>query len=560
MDKLLSEMKKKKKELDKAYYQLNLPLVSDEEYDALKGKIMARCELMGLPYVEEMSEYIDLDKPVPHPTRMTSLACVDESDEEKIRPLLSGHSKKAIVEAKLDGIAVNLIYVAGTLVNAASRGTHFKGEVLWHHRNSIGKIPNDIPLIAPLVEVRGEVVISEANLALLNEQRKKEGAKPYVTARNAAAGLLRLKDSSPYSQYMEFHAHGMGLGLELFNRYSNVRDWFIDNGFTPAFFIDVVDHSGMLPSVMKWARDNKDDIGFDCDGIVIKTNDLCLHEKLGIAGNDPKWAYAVKFNDEVGRSRVEGITLTVGQTGAITATLSYEPVTLGGNVCKSAVIPNLNDLKSRSFVKGAEITIRRSGDTTPYIAGVADNGRRAPFPKKCPSCGTPLATRGTETYYCPAHGTCHEQVFKRAVYIVSKKVLDIKGVAETTIRKVFDALATEGVHISPAYILGQMYSVWTNGEIGLSVAESKRVSVALENASKQPMTKIIQAACFPGIGPGACKTLSNRYDTLTELIDAIANRKVDVLSEEKRKTLYEFAPGLQWLVWAKGFFTLSDKK
>lgn len=553
----------KKEQYDRSYYQLELPLVSDDEYDALKGNLREYARNLGYDIPDDTLHYLDTNNAVTHPSRMYSLACAISTDKEKFRPLFKRKSH-VIAEAKLDGVAINIIYLNDKLANAVTRGDHFKGESMLGKIARLENVPATESLHLDVYEVRGEVVISKKKLAELNAQRKTQGKPVYKTGRNAVAALLRSNDDEALAKAgCEFIVYGMGKGKEIFSDHKSMMG-FLSELWTVTAALDELNWSDPIENTFNSVKEARDNYPYEIDGVVFKANCHKVQEELGYSGNDPKWAYALKFNEAVGTTRVEDVTISVGRTGAITGTLHYEPVELGGVTCTTAVIPSMEKLRIWSPYPGKEVQIMRAGDTIPYIVDMGRETHRDMFvvPRHCPSCNSELTIRGTETLICGNHSECKAQVLSLFHYQCSKKVLNFVGFGDKSRIKFIDALYDDGIKdmlgiwglLAGPASARKPYFVKT----GLTPGKIESIEESLSKLWRQPLWKLVAAAGFHGVAEGTCKKIASPYGGLMPLIADLEKGSLSgsPLTEKKMKSIRTNRPAMDWLYLVAGNFTL----
>ncbi|RMD46471.1 MAG: NAD-dependent DNA ligase LigA [Alphaproteobacteria bacterium] len=465
-------------EADRAYYMRAAPLMSDAEYDALKRRnaaIEARfphlirpdspSRRVGAPPAEGFRK-------VRHAVRMFSLEnALDEEEarefDARVRRFLGLGADAPLayaVEPKIDGLSLNLRYEGGWLVQAATRGDGVEGEDVTANARTITDIPHRLPPGAPeLIEVRGEVYMTHADFAALNERQKAAGERPFANPRNAAAGSLRQLDPGVTAERpLRFFAWGWGelpgpveevLAPTQFEAMRRIRDL----GFpVPA---EASREPGIEDCLSRWEwfSQHRAELGYDIDGVVYKVDDLALQARLGYRSTSPRWAIAHKFPAETAWTQLLAIDIQVGRTGALSPVARLRPVTVGGVVVSSATLHNEDyiagrDARGRPIRGGKDIRVGdwvmvyRAGDVIPKVADV-DLSRRPPdarpfqFPTRCPVCGAAaIREPGDSVRRCTAGLACPAQVIEKLKHFVSRDAFDIEGLG--------------GQHVEEFYRLG----------------------------------------------------------------------------------------------------------
>jgi DNA ligase (NAD+) len=444
---------------DIAYHQKDAPEISDAAYDALKQR-NARIEALfpDLKRADSPSEQIGAKLAegfgkISHAVRMLSLgnAFTDEDITEfddYIRKYLNlGRADLAYTaEPKIDGLSLSLRYEGGVLVQAATRGDGEVGENVTENARTIADIPTRLTGAPALLEVRGEVYMSHADFAALNARQAEAGGKSFANPRNAAAGSLRQLDPAiTRARPLRFYAYGWGAlseplaetQMDAITRLAALG--FVTNDLTrlchgPA---EMLDHYRRIEA-------QRATLGYDIDGVVYKVNDLALQARLGFRSTTPRWAMAHKFPAELAWTRLEGIDIQVGRTGALSPVARLLPVTVGGVVVSNATLHNEDyiagrDARGNMIREGKDIRpgdwvqVYRAGDVIPKVADVDLSRRPAEaqpfvFPDHCPECGSAaIREEGDAVRRCTGGMICPAQAVERLKHFVSRAAFDIEG-------------------------------------------------------------------------------------------------------------------------------------
>ncbi|WP_166998331.1 NAD-dependent DNA ligase LigA [Microbacterium fandaimingii] len=450
-------------ELRDAYYERDASLVSDHEYD----EMMHRLEALERAYPELQGQdsptqtvggfaETTLFAPVIHAERMLSLDNVF-SDEE-LREWTSrteraaGRSIRYLSELKIDGLAVNLRYQNGRLVSAATRGDGVVGEDVTENVRYIPSIPRTLVGEGhpDLVEVRGEIFFPVDAFTALNERQQKAGEKVFANPRNAASGSLRQKSEAKTDAQREtmrdrlsrlqMLVHGIGAWpnppvASQSDVYALLRGW----GLPTSTHYRVFDDADGVVDFIHWYGENRGSVEHEIDGIVIKVDELALHDELGATSRAPRWATAFKYPPEQVNTRLLDIVVSVGRTGRATPYAVVEPVHVAGSTVSQATLHNQDVVKAKGVLIGDTVVLRKAGDVIPEILGPvveARDGSEREFvmPRECPECGTPLnpAKEGDIDLRCPNARSCPAQVRGRVEHIGSRGALDIEGLGEVS--------------------------------------------------------------------------------------------------------------------------------
>jgi DNA ligase (NAD+) len=454
-------------EHDKRYYQEDAPTVSDAVYDALRRRNDA--------IEQRFPELIRADSPsrrigappaqkfakIRHAVPMLSLGNAFSDEEvsefvERVRRFLRlpQDEKVAVVaEPKIDGLSCTLRYQGGRLASGATRGDGFEGEDVTANVATITDIPGrlagaDVPDIC---EIRGEVYMSHADFAALNERQGKAGRQIFANPRNAAAGSLRQLDSSiTASRPLRFFAYSYGeMSRVPAETQSGMLKWFERLGFKINPFTRVCHSVEKLFAFHRDMETRRAILGYDIDGVVYKVDRLDWQRRLGFVSRNPRWAIAHKFPAEKATTIVNAIDVQVGRTGALTPIARLEPVTVGGVVVSNATLHNEDEIARLGVRVGDSVTIRRAGDVIPQVLGVVEDKPRGPkpyrFPKTCPCpLKTPVVreaiTGGQEgaRSHCTGEFACPFQRIEHLKHFVSRRAFDIEGLGERQIELFYE--------------------------------------------------------------------------------------------------------------------------
>jgi len=449
-------------EHDKRYYQEDAPTVSDAVYDALRRRNDA--------IEQRFPELIRADSPsrrigappaqkfakIRHAVPMLSLGNAFSDEEvsefvERVRRFLRlpQDEKVAVVaEPKIDGLSCTLRYQGGRLASGATRGDGFEGEDVTANVATITDIPNrlggiDVPEIC---EIRGEVYMSHADFAALNERQGKQGKQTFANPRNAAAGSLRQLDASiTASRPLRFFAYSYGeMSRVPADTQSAMLKWFERVGLKTNPLTRVCYGVEELLAFHRNMESRRATLGYDIDGVVYKVDRLDWQRRLGFVSRNPRWAIAHKFPAEKATTIVQTIDIQVGRTGALTPIARLEPVTVGGVVVSNATLHNEDEIERLGVRVGDTVTIQRAGDVIPQVLGVVEDRPRGArpyrFPKTCP-CPLKTAvvreaiTGGQEgaRSHCTGEFACPFQRIEHLKHFVSRRAFDIEGLGEKQI-------------------------------------------------------------------------------------------------------------------------------
>ena len=542
--KLIADLRRKIGYHNYRYHVLDDPEISDAEYDDLFRKLQKLEEdhpelvtpdsptrRVGAPPLEEFGT-------VTHRVPMLSLenAMNEEElrafDERTKRTLGSDSHVTYVAEPKLDGVAVELVYEDGMLVNGSTRGDGITGEDITQNLRTVRSIPlrlhhevgkpTDGNAGPPWVEVRGEVFMEKDAFVRLNKGRMDEGEPPFANPRNAAAGSLRQLDSSiTSSRPLKFFCYEMGHteGFSFSTHWDAlqaVKRW----GLPVNPNIEVFE--GIQPVVeyfRKWEK-NREKLPYDIDGVVIKVNHLAYRDLLGIRSRSPRWAIAGKFKAQQATTVVEDIEASVGRTGAVTPVAHLKPTNVGGVMVSRATLHNQDEIDRKDVRIGDTVLIQRAGDVIPKVVKVDLDKRpretgRYVLPSRCPVCGGEVARPAGEAVARCQNVACPAQLKGRIAHFASKRAMDIEGLGT----KLIDQLVDTGLLLSFADI----YTLKKEDVASLERMADKsaqNLMDAIETRRKTTLARFLYGMGIRNVGEHLAQVLARRFQTLDSLMEA----------------------------------------
>ena len=453
----VESLREKIRSHDYLYYVEGTPEISDDAYDALFRRLReleeAHPELVtpDSPTQRVGAEPRDDLPTIRHTAPMLSLDSSQEPEEvsrfmDRVRRGLALEEEDPdpayLLQPKLDGVSIELVYEDGVLVRGVTRGNGQQGEGVTDNVRTIASVPLRLRQEgrpAPdLLAVRGEVLMKLSAFEGLNQRLVEEGSEPYANPRNATSGALRQLDSSITAQRpLEFLAFDiLAVEGDAFERDEEgvraLQSWGLP---VPERVRMASSAEEVLDYHLAFARD-RDELDYEIDGIVIKLDDWAGRERLGATSHHPRWALALKFEPRKEVTRIERIALQVGRTGVLTPVALLRPVEVGGVTVSRATLHNREELERKDVREGDLVRVQRAGDVIPQVVEVVpeDGRERADafrMPERCPNCDTPLVSRGPFTL-CPNRFGCAAQLKGRIVHFASRGGLDIEGLGQET--------------------------------------------------------------------------------------------------------------------------------
>ncbi|MFZ7110688.1 MAG: NAD-dependent DNA ligase LigA [Desulfatiglandales bacterium] len=527
---------------DERYYVKNRPEISDAAYDRLFSRLQeleeAFPELLSKDSPTQRVGAAPVDKlqRVEHAASMLSLnAALDPKEAERFLDFVqheTGDPAVAFVlEPKFDGLSVELVYERGDLKYGATRGDGQVGEDVTGNLKTIRAIPlrlrkrKDTPAF---LSVRGEVFMDRAGFQQLNKRRIETGEEPFANPRNAAAGTMRQLDprnvaDKPldilFYEILRMEGHQPDSHWEALQRF-------------PAWGLKTCDQNRKVSSFRKieayHARlsNQREDLPFELDGIVIKVDNFEQRENLGVRQRSPRWAFAWKFPPKEEITTVEDIVLQIGRTGMLTPVALLQPVDVGGVTISRATLHNADEIRKKDVRPGDRVRVVRAGDVIPEVLErIKQRGRkrRNPFsmPRRCPACGAELYREGAYTF-CPGRLKCPPQVTNGIIHYASREAQDINGLGEKTAAAMVEKGLVED--ISDLYRLTREDLL---GLDGFAEKSARQLLEAIEAGKTVALDRFIFSLGIRHVGRRASKILADGFGRLEDL------RKADEKALEK---------------------------
>ena len=557
-------------DLNYHYYTLDEPRVSDKEYDKLYDELVNLEKETGITYSYSPTQRVGghiLDRFQKH-IHLGKLWSLDKSQNEgqlinwdtRVRKTIGEYNNQNedklpqptyIVEYKFDGLTINLTYKDGELIQGATRGNGTIGEAILGQLKTIKSIPLKIDFKGTM-EVQGEGLMP---LSVLKEYNR-TALEPLKNARNAAAGALRNLDPKVTAERKLsafFYNIGYIEGKE-FNNHRETLEFLRENRLPVSPYVKVCHSIEEVIQEIERVKEDRHDLDFLTDGLVIKIDDIRTREVLGYTNRFPRWAIAYKFEAEETTTKLLSVEWNVGRTGKVTPTALLEPVEIGGVTVKRATLNNCDDIERKGVRLNSRVLIRRSNDVIPEIMGIMETEEETyPIerPVYCPACESELIQNGVHIF-CPNSLTCKPQLVSRMVHFASRDAMNIEGFNEKTAEKLLEELNLTDIP--------EIYEIKYEDLINLEGFKDKKTNNLLEAIEKSKDTTLASFIYALGINNVGIKTatdLANHFKSLDnikkatfeellqvpEVGDIIANSILEFFHDER------ILAGIDKLIW-----------
>jgi DNA ligase (NAD+) len=429
-----------------------------------------------------------------------------------------------VCEPKIDGLAMSLLYRDGVLERGATRGNGEVGEDVTHNLRTIGSIPLRIADAPPLVEVRGEVYMTLADFAALNERRAAAGESTFMNPRNSAAGTIRQLDPRLAAERpLSFWAYGVGAAEGVaFTTQSAALEWLRERSFPVNSDIVVLDgEEAVVARCLDW-QERRGALDFEIDGVVVKVDDAELQRRLGVVGRDPRWAIAWKFPPTTKLTRLLDIQWNPGKFGDLHPFAVLDRVQVGGVTVKLATLHNEEDLARKDLRVGDEVIVLRAGDVIPQVISPAPHAverkdRADPPlpPAACPVCGTATVKPAGRVFtQCP-NRDCPGRRWQLLKHFATRGAMDIEGLGEKQVAQLMDAGLVRDAADFYAIAPEQLVELEGMGEVSAA-----RLVEGIAASRERPFARVLFALGIEGVGEVTGRSLAARFRTIDALLAA----------------------------------------
>jgi DNA ligase (NAD+) len=545
---------------DRKYYIEAAPEISDLEYDRLIERLKElEAKHPDLVTPDSPTQRIG-DQPVAglvqveHRVPMLSIENTYSLDELKqygnrVAKLLPSETIEWVIELKVDGVAVSLIYEDGSLRHGITRGNGRVGDDDTHNIRTI----KDIPLrlhgksVPPLLEVRGEIYMTNSDLVLLNQSQQEKGEPPYANTRNVTAGSIRQLDPRICAERrLRFFAHSVGMTEGL--KAKTHQEFLVEiggYGLPPTPMVESFTSFDAAVAHCEELIEKLFELDFEIDGLVLKVNRFDQRERLGSTSKSPRWVIAYKFEKYEATTNLNDIAIQVGKTGAITPVALLQEVEIAGTKVSRASLHNADEIERKDIRIGDVVVVEKAGKIIPHVVRVEKHLRKddqplAPFhfPTKCPECGTKVVKDEGGVYIRCPNVECPAQVKERIRYFASRNAMDIEGLGD----KLVDQLVSENVVRN----YGDLYRLEERQDKLLNLDRMGRKSAdklleGIEASKSRGLARLLNALSIRHVGARVATVLADHFSSMEKLLAA---------SEEELSEVMEIGPIIAKSVYA----------
>ena len=539
----IEKLREKIRYHDRKYYVDAQPEISDLEYDRLIERLQ---ELEALhprlirpdsPTQRVGGTPVSSLASVEHRLPMLSIENTYNVDDlhkygQRIAGLLPGEKVEWVVELKVDGVAVSVIYEDRQLVQAATRGDGRTGDDITHNMRTVIDCPLRLSDAPPRVlEIRGEVYMTNSDLVRLNEQQKKRDEPLYANTRNCAAGGVRLLDPRLAAERrLRLFCHGVGYceGLQATNHMEFLAE-LRRYGLPPTPHVECFDDFETAVAHCEELIGDLHELDFEVDGLALKVNDFEQRRRLGSTSKSPRWTIAYKFEKYEATTRLLDIRVQIGKAGTITPVADLAPVELAGTVVKRASLHNADEIERKDVRIGDTVVVEKAGKIIPHIVRVEKaerqgRPRKFVFPTRCPECKTELVKDAGGVYIRCPNPRCPAQVKERLRYFASRNAMDIEGLGDKLVDQLVESRAVASY--------GDLYRLDAT-----SVAELERMGrksaenliAGIEASKSRGLARLLNALSIRHVGTRVASLLADHFQSMDRLQQASVEELAEIL-------------------------------
>lgn len=547
------------------YYVDAKPAISDREFDKLLQELTA--------LEARHPEWVTADSPtqrvggapiagfttVVHRQPMLSIDNTYDTGElrefdARVRKLLGKEPVTYVVEPKIDGVAMSLCYENGTLTVGSTRGDGVRGDDVTHNLRTLRDVPLRLATKSPpaLLEVRGEVYMTRAELVRVNREREAAGEEPYANPRNLTAGTLKLLDPKQAAKRkLRFFAYGLG-ACEGFTADAHCESLkklkklgFPINDHIETF--NSVDE--IIAKVDQWAE-RRHDLPYDTDGLVIKVDDFAQRERLGLRSKSPRYMVAFKFAAEQALTRLRAIDVQVSKAGKLTPVARLDPVHLAGTTVSNASLHNAQEIQKKDIRVGDMVVVEKAGEIIPYVVRSEPRSRTGvekpfQFPKKCPVCAGAVEPDENEVFYYCTNPNCPAQLKERLRFFATRGAMDIEGLGEAVVEQLVDTGLVKSIPDLYRLRLADVVDLKLTGEKAarrLGESSGQRLVDGIGASKERGLTRLLTGLGIQQVGEYVADLLAQEFGSIDALLEAPEDRlaKVAGIGPQRARSIHAF--------------------
>lgn len=556
----LAELRGQIRDHDRKYYIEASPEISDLEYDRLMQRLR-QLETDHPQWVTPDSPTQRIgDRPVshlvqvPHRVPMLSIENTYSIDElrdyaRRAEKLLAGESAEWVVELKVDGVAVAIVYEQGRLVRALTRGNGIVGDDITHNIRTIPDVPlrlsgRNLPSV---LEVRGEVYMTNSDLVTLNENQRAKGEAPFANTRNVTAGSIRMLDPRICaSRRLRVFCHGVGYceGIRSKTHSDFLRE-IADYGLPPTPLVQRFESFEGAVDHCQQVVEHLHELDFEVDGLVLKIDRFDQRQRLGTTAKSPRWVVAYKWEKYEASTRLLRIVVSVGKSGVVTPTAELQPVQLAGTTVSRASLHNADEIRRKDIREGDVVIVEKAGKIIPHIVRVERHERKQDlpiwtYPTHCPQCKTTLVKDEGGVYIrCPSL-ICPAQLKERLRYFASRNCMDIEGLGDKLVDQLVDRKLVQD--------FADLYRLTAQELIPLERMGKKsaeKLVQAIQASKQRGLARVLNALSIRHVGARVASVLAEHFPSIEQLQAATIEQLAEIheIGETIARSVYEFFHG-----------------
>lgn len=559
------------------YYILAQPTISDFDFDMLMNELIElEQQFPDLILPDSPTQRVGGDitkefQTVKHRYPMLSLS--NSYNIEEVKDFISRIKKSIeedvefVCELKFDGVSISLTYDNGLFVKAVTRGDGTQGDDVTTNIKTIRSIPLRLKGNYPdFFEMRGEIIMPHSSFNSINAEREELGLQAFANPRNAAAGTIKLQNSSEvakrkldnYCYFMMMDDDKMIFKTH-YESLNAAKQW----GFNVSNYMAICKNADEIEEFINYWNEKRKELPFDIDGIVIKVNDFAQREILGFTAKSPRWAIAYKFKAEEVYTKLLGVDFQVGRHGTITPVANLEPVHLAGTIVKRATLHNADFINQLDLHYDDIVSVEKGGEIIPKITSVdlkqrKEYSNKVCFIDKCPECGTQLVkAEGEAAWYCPNSLGCPPQIKGRIEHFISRKAMNIESLGEGKVEVLFDNQLIKDYSdlydltydklfgLEKVIIVKDEYNLLQENvvrRVSFKEKTSNNIIDAIEKSKSVPFARVLYALGIKYVGETTAKLIAKAMGSIDNIINATVEdlTEIEEVGEKIALSIKEF--------------------